>query len=236
MKLFKKILSAITAVAIAVSACASMALTVSAKSIYDTAKEIESGKEVTKTPPSDQDCADYKVNVTGDGTLTLNITAKMWQFYVDVYDENGNLIDYSDKSGKSGTREWNSNYHHMYCTWNDTIEKFNGTISYPVSKGEYYIRIERCSNHGNGKLALTATLPSQKQEKINYIAINLEKGDSVSLGASFSEGSGTVTWKSSKPSVATISSNGKVTANAKGSAIITAKCGSSTKKIKIVVS
>lgn len=62
------------------------------------------------------------------------------------------------------------------------------------------------------------------------------KCDTLSLGAALSGGSGTVTWKSSKSSVATVSSKGKITAKKAGSTIITAKCGTSYKKVKIVVS
>ena len=63
----------------------------------------------------------------------------------------------------------------------------------------------------------------------------MSRGDSLYLGADLT-GSGTVTWKSSKPSVAAVSSSGKITAKAKGTAVISAKCGKTTKKIKIKVS
>ena len=55
------------------------------------------------------------------------------------------------------------------------------------------------------------------------------------LGALVSPSGEAVMWTSSKTSVATVSSSGKVTAKAKGSATITAKCGTSTQKIKIIV-
>ena len=241
MKLFKKIVSAITAMAIAVSACASMALTVSAKSIYDTAKEIESGTKYTSTHPNTWDCADYKVVVTDDGDLSINITAGLLRCILFVYDSDGGTIDCENYNIKSGSLC--SIKDGIEFEWNQATEKIVVSATYKVSKGTYYIRVKDDTMYGSSsykygsrKVEMSATFPSKKQAKINYITINLEKGDSVSLGASFSEGSGTVTWKSSKSSVATISSNGKVTANVKGSAIITAKCGSSTKKIKIVVS
>ena len=122
--------------------------------------------------------------------------------------------------------------------WNSTIEKYKGTVSYSVKSGTYYIRFKRnCSfRDGNGNLTFTATYPSTTSTtKFNYITINLSKGDTLSLGADMT-GSGAVTWKSSKSSVASVSSTGKVTAKSKGSAIISAKVGKTTKKIKIVVS
>lgn len=122
--------------------------------------------------------------------------------------------------------------------WNDTIEKFKGAVSYSVKSGTYYIRFERnsYSYNGNGKLTFTATFPTNTTTaKLNYITISMNRGDSLSLGADMT-GTGEVTWKSSKPSVASISSSGKVTAKAKGTTVISAKCGKTTKKIKIKVS
>lgn len=123
--------------------------------------------------------------------------------------------------------------------WNSTIEKYKGTVSYSVKSGTYYIRFKRnCSfRDGNGKLTFTATYPtgSSSKAKINYITLNLSKGDSLSLGADMT-GSGTVTWKSSNSSAVSVTSSGRVTAKGYGSAIITAKVGKTTKKIKIVVS
>ena len=55
--------------------------------------------------------------------------------------------------------------------------------------------------------------------------ITLKKGAPAQLGI---DTSGKVTYSTSKKSVAAITSSGKVTAKAKGTAIITAKCGSST--------
>ena len=115
-------------------------------------------------------------------------------------------------------------------------------MSYSVKKGTYYIRISNYSSwaynayNQNGKLTFTATYPSTSNTaKIKSITINMARGDSLSLGADLT-GSGTVTWKSSKPSVAAVSSTGKVTAKSKGSAIISAKVGKTTKKIKIKIS
>ena len=93
--------------------------------------------------------------------------------------------------------------------------------AYGLKKGTYYIRISNYSSwaynayNQNGKLTFTATYPSTSNTaKIKYITINMARGDSLSLGADLT-GSGTVTWKSSKPSVAAVSSTGIVTAKSK---------------------
>ncbi len=238
MKIFRKIVAVLSAVVIAVSACASMAVTAGADSIYDTAKAISSGKSVSTILPAYNDTADYKVTVSGSGTLKFSIESQMGKLSMEVYDSNGNLLSTianTDTSGNSSSI--GKDMHNMY--WNDTIEKYKGTVSYSVKSGTYYIRFYRYSysSSGNGKLTFTATYPtgSSSKAKINYITLNLSKGDSLSLGADMT-GSGTVTWKSSNSSAVSVTSSGRVTAKGYGSAIITAKVGKTTKKIKIVVS
>ena len=236
MKIFRKIAAALSAAVIAVSACASMAVTAGADSIYDTAKAISSGKSVSTILPAYNDTADYKITVSGSGTLKFSIESQMKELYMYVYDSDGNKISTianTDTSGYSADIGVKSHY----MVWNNTVEKYKGTVSYSVKSGTYYIRFNRTSSSGNGKLTFTATYPtgSSSKAKINYITLNLSKGDSLSLGADMT-GSGTVTWKSSNSSAVSVTSSGSVTAKGYGSAIITAKVGKTTKKIKIVVS
>lgn len=236
MKIFRKIAAVLSAAVIAVSACASMAVTAGADSIYDTAKAISSGKSVSTILPAYSDTADYKITVSGSGTLKFSIESQMKELYMYVYDSDGNKISTianTDTSGYSADIGVKSHY----MVWNNTVEKYKGAVSYSVKSGTYYIRFNRTSSSGNGKLTFTATYPtgSSSKAKINYITLNLSKGDSLSLGADMT-GSGTVTWKSSNSSAVSVTSSGRVTAKGYGSAIITAKVGKTTKKIKIVVS
>ena len=236
MKIFRKIAAVLSAAVIAVSACASMAVTAGADSIADTAKAISSGKSVSTILPARYGTADYKVTVSGSGTLKFSIESQMKELYMYVYDSDGNKISTianTDTSGYSADIGVKSHY----MVWNNTVEKYKGTVSYSVKSGTYYIRFNRTSSSGNGKLTFTATYPtgSSSKAKINYITLNLSKGDSLSLGADMT-GSGTVTWKSSNSSAVSVTSSGRVTAKGYGSAIITAKVGKTTKKIKIVVS
>lgn len=237
MKIAKKIAAALLAAAMAFTA---LVIPVGADSIADTATAITSGKSVSTILPSKESTADYKVTVSGSGTLKLNIESVMRKLMVTVFDSDGNYISTIANDSTSGSCTGiGTDVHSMF--WNDTIEKHKGSVSYSVASGTYYIRFERdCSSsngNGNGKLTFTATYPSTtaKKAKISYININLAKGSTLSLGATVTNG-GTVTWKSSNSSVVTVSSAGSITAKGKGSAIITAKCGSSSKKVKIVVS
>lgn len=236
MKVFKRLAAVISAVVIAVSATASMAVTAGADSIADTAKAISSGKSVTTILPSEDNTADYKVIVSRSGTLKLTIESQMYELYLYVYDSDGNKISTIANTVASGSSSIvGANGHEM--DWNSTIEKYKGTVSYSVKSGTYYIRFKRnCSfRDGNGNLTFTATYPSTTSKaKFNYLTLNLSRGYAISLGAD-TTGSAKVTWKSSKPSVATVSSTGRVTAKAAGTTIISAKCGKTTKKIKIIV-
>lgn len=233
-KLLRKIAAVVATAAIAVSAMVVTTTIAGAESIYDTATSISSGKAVSTTLYSKGDCADYRVKVTEKGLLKLNITAHMSFLNLYVYDDNGNEIYCSEKNISSGQIGY---FHNYYLKWNETVEKFKGEISYPVNKGDYYIRFERDGSKGNGKLSFTATFPSTTvaKAKISYLTLELTKGSSIKLGAVVSPSGSAVTWKSSKTSVATVSSTGKVTAKAKGTTIITAKSGTSTQKIKIIV-
>lgn len=234
-KLLRKIAAVVATAAIAVSAMVVTTTIAGADSIYDTATSISSGKAVSTTLYSYKDCADYKIKVTGKGLLKLNLTAQMGALKIYVYDSDGNKVSTSDENILSG--KWGFDGNSTWYEWNDTVEKFKAEISYPVNKGDYYIRYDRRNDYGNGKLSFTATFPSTTvaKAKISYLTLELTKGSSIKLGAVVSPSGSAVTWKSSKTSVATVSSTGKVTAKAKGTTIITAKSGTSTQKIKIIV-
>lgn len=238
MKIFRKIAAVLTAAVMAVSAFAAVSVTASADSIYDTATAISSGKSVSTILPRNSDTADYKMTVSGNGTLKFNIESHMDELKLQVYDSDGNLLSTTANTTTSGSCSYiGRESHYMY--WNSTIEKYSGTVSYTVKSGTYYARFKRTSSYsgyGNGKIIFTATYPtSESTAKLNYITINMECGDTLSLGADMT-GTGEVTWKSSKPKVAVISETGKVTAKSRGTTVISAKCGKTTKKIKIKVS
>lgn len=246
MKIFRKLAAVFSAAVIAVSACASVAITAGADSIENTATTITSGKSISTKIPYDCDKSDYKIAVSASGTLKLSVKSYVSEITIIVFNSNGVEIKPQLHETTSGSTYWD--FMGTHCSWNDTIEKFQGTVNYSVTKGTYYIRFENYKEaasmgdynayNNEGEVKFTATYPTDfgSKAKISYITIKLQKGDTLSLGAALSGGSGSVTWKSSKPSAVTVSSTGKITAKAKGSAIITAKCGSSSKKVKIIVS
>ncbi|MBQ8170452.1 MAG: Ig-like domain-containing protein [Oscillospiraceae bacterium] len=235
MKKVKRILAIVLA---AITTITAISIVANA-GIADTAKSITSGKAVTTTLYNYYDCADYKINVAKSGILKLDITAEIEHCNIYVYDVNGNKIPVADATlTSSNWTDKQKGDSYFYSKWNSVTEKFIGTISYGVSKGTYYIRIERVSSKGDGNLKLTATYPTSStasKGKISYLSVTVNKGSTLQLGAVVSPSGSKVTWKSSKPSIATVSSNGKVTAKKKGSTLITAKCGTKSQKIKIIV-
>lgn len=234
MKIFRKLAAIISAAAISVAACS---ITAGADSIYDTAKAVDSGKSVSTKLPYFYDTADYKITTSETGTLTLGIESHMPSVRVYVYDADGNKLSTAENTTTTGSCSSAGKTDHD-VKWNDAAEKYSGTVSYSVGKGTYYIRFYRNSSgtYGTGEIKFTANYPSlNSTAKLNCITVNMERGDSLSLGADMT-GTGTVTWKSSKPKVAAVSKTGKVTAKSKGTTVISAKCGNTTKKIKIKVS
>lgn len=234
MKHTKRILAVLLA---AVMAFGALALTSFADSIYDTAKAIPSGKTQTASGVGYNDNVDYKFTAAKAGTLTISATAGMSHAYLYLYDSDGNTINCDECKMTSGTYSQKSDS--IYFTWNRATEKIKFTATYTVSKGTYYIRLCNDWDKGDGKVELKATYPtsSSSSAKISCLSLEMEVGDSVKLGAVLNpaDSDDDVTWKSSKKSVATVSSTGKITAKKTGTATITATCGTSKVKIKVVV-
>lgn len=77
------------------------------------------------------------------------------------------------------------------------------------------------------------TIPVAKPIKINKTSILLVKGQTAKL--KISNATETISWHSSKPAVAKVSGNGKITAKKKGKATITAVIGTTSKKCTVTV-
>ncbi len=236
MKQIKKFLSVLMACVIVFSA---MVFPASAASIYDTAKKLNSGETATAVLGY-EGAADYKITVAESGTLKINFTAGLDYAYLYVLDADGNQVSRSDINVSSG-REYLSKPDKHHFVWNSQTETIKATVEYQVKKGTYYIRLQHSgvgwSSNGNRKVSLTATFPSSSTStvgKISCLQITVPRGTTLKLAAVIS-GSGTAKWTSSKPSVATVSSKGLITAKSKGFTYITCTLGSSKVKVRIKV-
>ena len=225
---FMKLKRIAAAVLAAVTLVLAMAVPVSAASIFDTAKNIDSGKKVTKTLERGKSM-DYKITPTEKGTATVKLTAKTncCEFY--VYDADGNEISFTCDATLGSMNKYNKNLY-----WDSTSEVFKGTLSFDVKANKtYYIKIKQYSYAALGDWEFTASFkyPSEEVEETVLMTLNLKKGGTVQLGANGDKAS----WKSSQKSIATVSDSGLVTAVKKGKTVITLKCGSKTQKIEVVV-
>lgn len=215
---------------------------------YDTAstlcnaKTAKSGKSYTENLTVKGEEAVYKFNVAKTGTMKIKYDIS--NVYYSKY--TATLYKGSDdEEVEVDSFETNKSSYHMnketYIYFNNSYGKGNGTstATYKVTKGTYYLRVSHVWEEEGGRkpdFTVTATYPegSANEGKITYLSMTIPKGTTIQLGAVMST-QGAVTWTSSKASVVSVSSNGKISAKAKGSAVITAKTGKNSVKIKITV-
>lgn len=243
MRFIKKLGACFFAVLFAIS----FSMSASAFDMTDYAYPLENDFQYTALFELSSDYNSYKygtgyfsIECGADGELSFDISTNASSPTVTLYDAGGKSIHASDISNITGNgRIKNYTYlngNEVDLERSEAFERYEGTIKYQVTKGTYYLGVYGYEKSEEYRLfSITAHAPEKKvTPKIDYFNIDLKRGDTLQFGAELSK-TGTVTWKSSKKSVATVSSNGKVTAKAKGSAIITAKCGNSTVKIKVTV-
>ena len=193
-----------------------------------------SGKTYTSGMSVEGDERVYRFNVAKSGTMKIRLAADHYysdEILATLYrNSDDNDVEISKMIVMRGDDYEN----------NDTYASFgyktSAELSYKVTKGTYYLRVFK--NHSDtGTLSMTATYPegSSNDGKISCLSLGLKKGGTLQLGAVMAV-DGNVTWTSSKTSVATVSSTGKVTAKGTGTAVITAKSGKNSVKIQIRVS
>lgn len=234
MKKITKILSVLMA---AVMLMAALCVPASAASNLKSAKMIDSGKKISYTPELGEERL-YKVELSKAGNLKLNITSASFGTIVTVYD--GDMAEEfkPEKIEKTAGHIYGSPEVKIYISSGAAASKC--ALEYKLKKGTYIIAVRTGQNGSvNGKTSVTFTYPQDKSEssdsaKITSFTVTLKKGGALQLGTILS-GDGTVKWSTSKKAVATVSSKGKVTAKAKGTAVITAKTGDSSMKITIKV-
>lgn len=143
------------------------------------------------------------------------------------------IKDYNDKTYFESDN-WDFNY-------NSITNQYTGSFSNTLEKGTYLLIVKgwylesvtysiKTSAYDAGIVSGTPDTPGNMT-----IGLRLKRKKSIQLTPFLSGLSGKTTWRSSKRSVAKVTSKGKVTARKKGTATITAKCNGKTAKIKIRV-
>lgn len=197
------------------------------------AKTASSGKTYTESLNVTGSETVYKYNVSKSGTLNVKLDVSGGDYdYTEVALTMYKGSDDEEVEIENINGEGFKNYDIMATVGKDT----SVDLSYKVTKGTYYLRVAKTSKYDT-EISTTATFPEGKANngKISYLTLGMSKGSSLKLGTVMSV-DGTVTWSSSNSSVVSVSSSGKITAKAKGTAIITAKTGKNSVKIKITVS
>ena len=248
MKKITKILSVLMA---AVMLMTALCVPAYAADEFEKAKLIDSGKKVSFTTKyNDYDNTGkgwgtgipntFKVKLSKDGTLKLTVVSQTQSIYVQLLNADGTeYVDYSKMNCTTGTAQRIYDGY-AWIHWDGGLKKSKTVMEYKVKKGTYFVRVMGSSNREiAGKTSVTFSYPQEKEEssasaKITSFTVTLKKGDTLQLGTILS-GEGTVKWSTSKKAVATVSSKGKITAKAKGTAVITAKTGDSSMKITIKV-
>ncbi len=252
MKIIRKFVACLIAAVVSVGVMSA----VSSASITDTAVAIESGHKISGTLKENANQSyfeyDYKITPNKSGLLKLSFSVSMNSITFTLYDSYGNNVLVDDLKITTGssyeTYDGGIGQSFVEINRNDKVDKAKGTVSYKVGKGTYYLRVgltrytstswfsdEIISATGTGKYSIKVTYPSKQTAKISYLSFTVKKGDKINFSPVMNVDNVAVKWKSSKSSVATVSENGVVTAKKRGSAIISATAGKSTKKFKIIV-
>jgi len=238
----KRIIGAVLAVVMAVSLVTVTAG--AAPSILDTSKtKLVSGEAksiILSTLNAGE--TDFSIKLSENGNLKIKVECKRDTMIVGLFDSKGNEIGITKRTATLGTWGDFGNKENR-LKWSEKNEKSKGVIEYKnLKKGTYYIRFGKANSMGRGfKYTVKATFPdvsSSTEVKEVTVEFPLKKGQSVQLGASLTpaDGTGAISWKSNKTSVATVSATGKVTAVGKGTAVITYTAGKGSAKIIIKVS
>ncbi len=241
MKKITKILSVLLA---AVMFMTALCVTSSAASIEDTAKAVDSGSKVSFKPDTSglfggsKEYKDFKVKLSEKGTLKLTISTVSEDTRVTLINSNGNIVECSETSATTGNIYYTKE---IWLSWNSNVERFKGVIKYKsLAKGTYYVRIWNDNfSEVKGKMSVSFKYPQASTDDeetgtISALSVTLKKGNTLQLGAVV-EGEGTPEWTSSKKSVASVDSDGKITAKSAGTTEIKAKLGKSSVKIQVKV-
>ncbi|MDD7428975.1 MAG: Ig-like domain-containing protein [Oscillospiraceae bacterium] len=203
MKKIKRIITVLIAAAVSVAAMVSTAFTASARSVFDGAITMEEKELYSLDNVNIGDYVYYKITLKSSGDLTIR-----WSYgggvNAELYDSNAYIIQESFFIGYN-------------CADEITIEN--------VKKGTYYLKVfgtqsyTACVRDLYYVFKSDGTAPADEPTAV--IALRLKKGDTARVTVVTDDYDGSITWTSTKKSVATVS-KGKITAKKKGNARIRA--------------
>ena len=248
MSVFRKITGILLSLTIAVCSC-TFCIAASAESTV-----LPNGKS-TIVKLSAGNATDYTFTVGEDSEMTFDLLSKAPWSSLSVVEKSSKEVMIPDIEARHGAAWYDEKLKFTRVYWDSDNEpiNFQGTFTYYLKKGSYTLTLKSLSpkesltseeyenfkkegNQDYYEASYTFTAKYISAAALSYFVIPMKKGTTLTLGTVISgDTTETVKWSSSKSSVAAVSKKGKITAKAKGSAIITAKLGTSTIKIKIKV-
>lgn len=189
----------------------------------------------------------FKSNFSGILVIDYSVNDNNVLRFFDSDETNQTIYSSTIKDGSAMGGSGKGDYQ-IWGNIKDDKMTFSASVGYKVKKGENYcISIWNSRAPGNFKgdgkytikISEKGSTSSDKQTsktdtKDIYFGITLSKGSKFQLQAVNADAKNT-TWTSSKKSVATVSSTGKITAKKAGTTTITCKCGDVIVKLKVTV-
>lgn len=213
-KLLKKIAAVVTTAAIALSALVIPTTTASAKSVFDGATKMEAMEYYKIQGATDGNQKVFKIIVPQDGQLTFRWGVVEYCLSTNAYLYNVNAENITHFSFTSINKE-------------KTCKN--------LKAGTYYLEFTEINKKGYIDNFYYTFTPNKKPTI--SLKVTIKKGTSLQLGSVVENYDGKVTWTSTKKTVATVSSTGKVTAKKAGTTTIRAQLDSGEYvQIKLTVS
>ena len=237
MKMLRKIAAAVVAATMMLTAAVSAsavkitdyATNITMSDIEKEAKSVSVGKSYSASITYQYERNLYKIESKATGNVTVTVTdCTAASFNVDFMDSKGEIIKAKSSTVKVGSGKYDENGN-IRITRDTSKKTVNATLIYAVKKGTYYLQISTIdSSVKAGTVDFKVNYPAKAIE--GYLTVQLKKGDTLQLAMGSD-----LTWKSSKASVAAVSSTGKITAKSAGSAVISVTNGDKVFYIKVKV-
>lgn len=210
-KLARKFLAMLLTAAIAVSGLVVTSVTAGARGVFDDAVKIDELEFYSKDFTQANDNVYYKLTLPKSGQITIK----------------------SADASYSAWRLLNSNAEEIKSDdfWRDS----SCTIK-ELEKGTYYLLVRRTSTWVDSYVKdFYYTFSPDDKPTISF-KVTISKGSTLQLGSVVENYDGNITWVSTKKTIATVNSSGKVTAKKAGTTTIRAQLDSGEYvEIKVVV-
>lgn len=118
----------------------------------------------------------FEIEIPQDGNLTLSFQTFSEETFVALYDKNGHFLQPASNkitTGNNSYSPWSNEDLHL-C-WDQTVEKFIGSFTYKLDKGQYHIRVSRSAT-GLSRVDLSIELKDLNGNFV-YVNKNVPKGN-----------------------------------------------------------